>query len=561
MSSYCQQLVIDGSLAVILAVGLGITYGHGGILSLCHATFFGAGAYAAAFCADLVGQLPLLPAAGLIVAAGVAGAVITGVVVGGASLSLKGDFVALATLAFGELFRTVLLNVDFLGGPRGIRGIPLITTPGLAVIAAAVSILLARIYLQSPWGRISEAIRDSSDWAWGLAVPRRQVRFFSFVLGAGLAGVAGALFAYRQQYIHPNSFGLMPSITILLAVILGGRGNLTGCVLGALVVTLAPESLRAAEEWRPFAMGGLLLATSAYFTHGVLGKRLYFDPFRRWPSEKANGSVTSAREPATSDTLLTPNAVLRARDITVRTPSTGILDRACLEVKGGQPLALVGPNGSGKSIFAKALAGMIPSEGTLEIDGKPIPLYPRPRGLARRILYVPQHPRGFHRLTALDNVRIAVDRNARFPSCLASIPFVTTDRDRQSADAAYTALSWVGLADKAQMTFAKLSYGQRKRVLLATALLVSPEVLILDEPFAGFNSGPGAESEAVTSALSRRLKSDRYITILIDHRLELLKTVCPALALIDAGRIVKQGPMVDLINTTAFQELYERPRA
>jgi branched-chain amino acid transport system permease protein len=559
VSSYLAQLLVDASLGVMLAVGLGIVYGHAGILSLCHASFFGAGAYAAALLSPfLAQQAPAIEIVGIL-GAGIAGGAIVSVIVGVACLPLRGDFVALATLAIGELLRALVVNAAFMGGAGGIAGIPRLTTPTLAIGAAVVSIFVARVYLQSPSGRISEGVRDNADWISGLAAPGLRVKFSSFILGAAIAGAAGALFACRQQYIGPNSFGLMPSITILLAVILGGRGNLTGCVIGAMVVTLLPETLRFAEDWRPFAMGALLLLTSAHFTHGVLGRRLYQDPLRRWPRPSGAWEKPLSRSLGSGEEgCRNKRAMLKVMGMRVRTRYTDILNGVCLDVEGGKPLALIGTNGSGKTTLAKALAGVVPSTGRLSLDSEIIRLYPRSRQQRKRVLYVPQHPQGFHRMSALDNVRIAVDRDVSFPSCLTRLPFVHRERDRRSRALAEAALSWVDLADRADVGFANLSYGQRKRVLLATALLAEPEVLILDEPFAGLNTGAGSEAETVVNALAARLQSVDRITIIIDHRLELLKPLCPNLALLDAGKIVEQGAMSALTKTPVFRQIYEQ---
>jgi branched-chain amino acid transport system permease protein len=559
MTSYYAQLVIDLSLTGILAVGLGIVYGHTGVLSLCHATFLGVGAYTAATLGTMI-TLPGIPPIVSALILGLVGGAIAASVVGAASIPLRGDFVALATLAFGELLWTLLINSDQLGGANGLRNIPRLTTPWIAVVTAIVVIIAARIWLRGRCGRLSEAVRDDRQWAQALGVSPNRIRFSSFVIGGAFAGLAGALYAHSQQYINPDSFGLMPSITVLLAVILGGRGNLTGCVIGATFVFLLPEFLREADVWRPMAMGLLLLATSARFPNGFLGKRPYWDPIRRFPLRRVKPSVE--RQSVVNIILPTrpvhDNPVmLLIEGLTVRTEKTTILNNIRLSVEGGRPLAIVGPNGSGKSTLAKALSGTIPAEGTFSMCDVTFALFPRHNKNRSSIICLPQHPRGFRRMSASDNICIAFDRLNSLPVSFVaargrSRPYPYFD------DEIMAALASVGLTHKADAMLETLSYGQRKRVMLATALLADPDVLILDEPFAGLNAGMGSEAEIITSALGCRLTAPDRITIVIDHRLALIEPICPRLALLDTGTIIAEDDLSRLVKTERFQDIYER---
>ena len=557
ISTYIQQIIIDSSLMIILATGLGIIYGHAGVLSLCHATLYGAGAYMAALLFPLIVTgswvLNLLE----ICLLGLLGGVVASLCIGSLCLKLRGDFVALATIAFGELARALVLNVDFLGGARGIRGIQHITTPSAAIFVAVLAVIAARFILQSPWGRMMEAVRDNTMLADGLAVPVQKARLSAFVFGGGLAGIAGALFAFKQQYIHPSSFDIMASITILLAVILGGRGNLTGYIIGALIISIGAESLRllpGSADWRAMGMGAVLLFTSWFFTKGILGKWPYTDPVRRSFFGGTYRKSSVIKGPSQKDRI----RILKTRNIKVSTEQTTIIDGISLILKSGISVALIGPNGSGKSTLAKALAGDIPSLGKIELDDVPLCVYPRHVEIKRKIIQLPQHPNGFHRMNALDNVRLPIDRDFRRSPVFSWLPFAGRNHSIRSERAAMNALKQVGLANKADHIFSTLSYGQRKRTLLAAAMLADPLVLILDEPFAGLNTGPGSESEIITDALLPCLKAPDRITIIIDHRIELLKPICKEVILMDAGRIQAHGSMEEIMETKQFRDIYER---
>ncbi len=560
MGGYAEQLIVDAAIFVVLVVGLGVTFGHAGILSLCHAAFFGAGAYAAALACGLLPEAPWPVAVAFSLVVGILAGCLSSALVAVVCLGLRGDFVALATLAFGELARALALNFDWLGGARGIRNIPALTTPGLAVGLAVLSIAAARFLLQSPWGRMMEAARENADWADSLAIPRQRARLAAFVFGGALAGMAGALFAHHQQFVHPNSFGIMASITVLLAVILGGRGNLTGCLLGALGVFLFPEALRftfASAEWRTLGIGLLLLVTACFWPHGMLGGWPYRDLLRRalQPVPGSSSEMDFGPERRSKN----GNLVVKAFEVVAGEAT--ILENVAMVAEPGVPLALVGPNGSGKSTLARALAGDIPAKGYIVLGGKCVGKSPRPLAERRTILRIPQHPTGFPRLTALDNVRLVIDRRFRCPSWLSWLPQIAAGANAGSWMAAMEALSWVGLADRANVLFEQLSYGQRKRVLLSAGLLADPCVLIVDEPFAGLNAQPGGEAETTVESLHRRLSSNERITVLIDHRVDLLKPICRAMALIDSGQILTQGAFDTVLDSALFRETYEGTRA
>lgn len=555
-SSYGQQLIVDVSLGIVLAVGLAIIYGHAGILSLCHAMFFGVGAYSAAFLAPTFASLPSPLSVLVTVAASGASGLLAALAVGGLCLPLRGDFVAFATLAFGELARTLALNSEFLGGARGLPGIPRLTTPLSAVLLAVAAIVVARSLLRNPWGRMMEAVRDNLGWARSLGIPFQKVRLTAFAYGGALAGAAGALFACDQQYVHPNSFDIIRSITLLLAVILGGRGNLTGCVLGATLVTLLPEAIRlvlpGAVDWHVMTVGALLVFTAVLVPNGLLGRWPLADPLRRL-SLRARAKPVQRRDPPEP----VKKTVLVATGLGVRTSDCQILNDIDLHAEGGRPLAIVGPNGSGKSTLAKALAGDIPASGRLLVGDNEVRIHPRRLRDRKVVLCVPQQPIGCQRMSALDNVRLALDRDYTGAPWAAWWPGRGNAYTLATGADALDALRVVGLDEKAKAPLSTLSYGQRKRALIAAALLARPLVLIFDEPFAGLNIGPNSEAQWVADALRARFDSEAYVSIVIDHRVPLLENLCPVMALLDGGQVSCSGVLGEMLVTKEFMRVYQ----
>jgi branched-chain amino acid transport system permease protein len=424
---------------------------------------------------------------------------------------------------------------------------------------ALISILAARRLLESPWGRMAESIRDNTAWATALRVPTQTLKCVACVFGGALAGAAGSLYAHYQQYVHPDSFGLIPSITVLLAVILGGKGNLTGSVLGSLIVVLFPEALRiclpGAADWRELGIASMLLGTAILFPSGLLGRFPYLDPLRRRPKRQPRSLGRPV--PVIDEDYFCGEAATATASVSLG--GATIVKGASIRVDPGTFLALVGPNASGKSTLGRALAGEIPSEGNLIFRLRKIPLFPRTQVDRGVVLYVSQHPSGFAGLTALDNVRIPADVSTNWNPWLAWLSRSLIAVNSATHSAAEEALSWVGLTHVANRMFSQLSYGQKKRVLIAAALLAGPPLLILDEPFAGLNNGEQAEAAVVSQALRALRAHPKYGTILIDHRVQLLEPLCSSMVLFDDGKVEVAGPIETILKTAQYREIYGRP--
>jgi branched-chain amino acid transport system permease protein len=167
-----------------------------------------------------------------------------GLMVGVPCLRLRGDYLAIATLGFGEIVRIVIINTDYIGGPRGFTGIPKWVGIHHVYLWVIVVLLILRNLKYSTHGRAIIAIREDEIAAESMGVNLVKYKVIAFVLGAGFAGIAGGLFAHSQQFLHPNNFNFMWSVVILVMVILGGLGSLTGSIIGALIITILPELLK-----------------------------------------------------------------------------------------------------------------------------------------------------------------------------------------------------------------------------------------------------------------------------------------------------------------------------
>jgi len=280
---YLQILVLIG-INVILAVSLNLINGVTGQFSLGHAGFLAIGAYAGAATTLATGfGLAGLPLALLV---GGAAAALAGLAVGIPTLRLRGDYLAIATLGFGEIIRVVILNTDAVGGARGLVGIPTLVGFGSVYACAIVCIVALWRLVYSQRGAAFFAIREDEVAAAAMGIDTTRYKILAFTIGAFWAGVAGGLLAHFIGYLHTNSFTFLRSVEIVVMVVLGGLGSFTGCVLAAAILTVLPELLRFGAEYRMVIYALLLIAIMLTRPSGLMGGREIL-PWRFWSSTPA----------------------------------------------------------------------------------------------------------------------------------------------------------------------------------------------------------------------------------------------------------------------------------
>ena len=266
---YYLDVMIGVGINVILAVSLNLVNGYTGQFSLGHAGFMSVGAYLSAAVTLLAGprllgedggtalQQGLLFLAALVM--GGAGAALAGLAVGIPSLRLKGDYLALVTLGFGEIIRVIFQNVESLGGALGLNGIPNYTNVFWVYAFAALTVFTVVCLVRSTYGRGFLATQDDEIAAEAVGIDTTRYKIVAFVVGAFFAGVAGGLYGHFKLTITPTGFDFTKSIEIVVMVILGGMGNTPGVILDAILLTVLPEMLRAVEQYRMVLYSLLLI--------------------------------------------------------------------------------------------------------------------------------------------------------------------------------------------------------------------------------------------------------------------------------------------------------------
>jgi branched-chain amino acid transport system permease protein len=282
---YFFQILMLVGINVVLAVSLNLTNGITGQFSIGHAGFFAVGAYCAAAFTCYAGPviLPLMRALPASVSDGVLltlalvvsgiTAALAGLVVGIPSLRLKGDYLAIVTLGFGEIIRVLILNIDAVGGARGFGGLAPLTT--FFSVAALVTVVIVTVWhlLRSSYGRAFLAVRENEIAAQAMGIDLTRTKVLAFVISATFAGMAGCLFGHFTMYLHTNSFTFVKSFEIIIMIALGGLGSLLGSVLGAVVLTVLPEAFRGFESWRMVIYSLVLILIMLYRPQGLFGPK------------------------------------------------------------------------------------------------------------------------------------------------------------------------------------------------------------------------------------------------------------------------------------------------
>ena len=291
INGYFMVIIERSLIGVIFAISLNLINGITGQFSLGHMGFAAVGAYVSGTLTTLVLQLsPNTMGNGLLFAVAILlgglGAAVVGFLIGFPSLRLKGDYLAIVTLGFGEVIRTILNNISYVGGPRGLLGIPKFSNFTTIFLFTFFTVVLLRNLVVSSHGRAMLSIRENELASELIGVDTTRYKVLGFVIGAFFAGIGGGLLAHLLQIAHPTQYGFYASALILIMVYAGGMGSLTGSVLAAFCLTFLTEGLRVGIDWLRDTVGVpigtewtmviyavLLILIMLFRTEGLMGMR------------------------------------------------------------------------------------------------------------------------------------------------------------------------------------------------------------------------------------------------------------------------------------------------
>lgn len=282
INSYYSGIMTMICINIILAVSLNLATGFLGQLVLGHAGFMAVGAY----CAAIITMDAGLPFPVALLLGGLLAAIV-GFVIGIPALRLKGDYLAIITLGFGEIIRVIILSLDITGGAKGLSGIPSSTSYTWVFWAAVIIVFVCFTFIRSKQGRAVISIREDEVAAEASGINTTYYKMLAFVLAAFFAGIAGGLYAHHVGVLQPAKFNFNYSVEILVMVVLGGMGSISGSIIAAIILTILPEALRDFADYRMLLYSAILIIMMLFKPTGLMGtKEISLAGFGRWMKKK-----------------------------------------------------------------------------------------------------------------------------------------------------------------------------------------------------------------------------------------------------------------------------------
>ena len=595
---YYIHLVETIMIYAIVLFGLDIVVGYTGQVSLGHAGLFGIGAYTA-------GVLVMKLAAPLWITlpAAIAVTALFGALLALPALRVTGPYLAMVTLAFGTIIQILINEMTFLTeGPLGIK----LAKPSLAgrkldeqeffwlvgVLLIASLVFVHRV-LRSHLGRAFEALRGSPVASDCMGVSVYRYKVYAFVISAGLAGLAGSLYAYSEQYISPNTYNFELTVLFLLAIIMGGRKTRSGAMLGAAIIVMLPKLLddiamfrqvsvafalliligsgvllakkkttlakvavpaggsvalaalsfvlTTMTDWRLSIFGIITLFVVYFLQDGIVGfvrGALNLEGHARTDADLTRSLAST--EPALQHPSGAAGAeLLVASNVLMQFGGLKALNDVALRVERGSIHGLIGPNGSGKSTMMNVLTGIyVPTAGNIAFENRSLVGRTSASIALSGIARTFQNVQLFGEMSALQNVLVGLHHT--YASNLVDVALHTPrygrERDRGTARA-HALLRVVGLSDLAGEEARNLPYGKQRLLEIARALALNPQLLLLDEPAAGLTAPDIKELIEII----RKIRDQGITVILIEHHMDVVMSICDKVTVLDFGQKIAEG--------------------
>jgi len=534
-------------LSALVAMGLVLLTGVGGLTSFGQAAFCGFGAYTTAVLTANYGLSPWLTLPLSLLVSGLA-AVLLGLV----TVRLSGHYLPLGTIAWGLGLFYLFSKLEFLGRNDGVSGIPPLSIGSLKMLdpgtiyfviwtAVLVSALLTMNLLDSRTGRAIRALRRGHIAAEAFGVQTARAKLLVFIYAAVLAGLSGWLYAHFVRAVNPTPFGAQAGIEYLFVAVVGGAGYVWGGVLGAAIVVILKEIL---QGWLPYLFGGQGQLETIVF--GILlVVLLQLAPTGVWPWLMARLPLKPVRRrPGASLVLPMRPRVAGAAGVLLQVDHArkqfgGVIavNDVSFDVQAREIVALIGPNGAGKSTTFNLITGVLTkSGGAISVLGKSIDNAPPQEVCKLGIARTFQHVKLVPDMTVLENVAIGAHLRGQSGALASMFRFDRADEARLLAEATRQ-IERVGLADQIDTLAGSLSLGQQRIVEIARALCVDPMLLLLDEPAAGLRH---LEKQRL-AALLRGLRDGGMSVLLVEHDMGFVMDLADRVVVLDFGTKIAEG--------------------
>jgi branched-chain amino acid transport system permease protein len=603
MSLYVLHILITTTIFIIAAMSLNLLLGFTGQLSLGHVAFFGIGAYASALTSlgfevhvvnDLAVGIGPQPA-WLGMLTGVVAAGLCGYALGKTAFRVRGAYFVIVSISFAEVVRLVAVNwVELTQGPMALNNIPPLTlgVPGvfelsflrkpayfwLVLAAAAVCYAVIGRLVNSQAGRAMIALRDNEALAASVGIDVTRYLVLASVVSAAMAGLAGALYADYVRIVDPDIFLFIYTVTMVIMVVTGGKGTLTGPIVGGAMFGMLPELLRSfsiAPELQWVIFGALMILVVFVLPRGIapavtagvlpIGAKIQFAGVansspppcgkgmgvgvvqfgtavpHRTPPHPIPPPQGGRESPGARAGRISPPSepILQVRDLAIRFGGLTAVESMTFDVREGEVLSLIGPNGAGKTSAFNAITGYLrPARGDIAYRGQRLTGL-RPHAIAALgVVRTFQKTSLFGDQSVLDNIRTGLHLHSRqHPlTIIAGLPSVKAD-EREREAAAWDILRFIALDARAHEAGSALPYGEQRLLEVAIALAARPSLLLLDEPVSGMNP---AEKVRFMTTLAK-IRSRGITVLLVEHDMRTVMGVSDRVICLNQGRIIADG--------------------